>query len=323
VLIVGLAGAGLVQGQPAEAPPSSVQAYRTTGTRVAIGRNIHVARDEEVRDAVLVVGGSVRVDGRVRDGIVVVGGDVELGPEAWVDGDVVLLGGTLTRADGARLYGSVSDVSFGDWPQWSFGIRFWPWIELSEAARWIGLAGAVLRVSVLAVLMALILVVARAPVARVGNAAAAAPGRAMLVGLAAEILFVPALIVGSVALAITIIGIPLLLLLVPLTLFASLVALLLGFTALACRLGQWIEDQLGWRMHNAIAAAALGLLVIVGPTLLSRALGIAPEPARHAALVLLVAGALIEFIVWTMGLGATLMTGFGRRSMTPAPLPAP
>ncbi|MCA1583754.1 MAG: hypothetical protein LC791_02920 [Acidobacteria bacterium] len=279
LMLVGSSGA---RGQTADSDAPKPRIYRTTGARIAVGRSIAVHRDEEVRDAVVVVGGSVRVDGRVRDGIVVVGGNVELGPEAQVDGDVVLLGGTLTRADGARLYGGVSDLTFGDWPRWSVGLRFWPWIELSDAARWIGLAAAVLRVSVLAVLMGIVLL----------------------------------------ALAITIVGIPIVLLLLPLTFVASLVALLLGFTALACRVGEWIEDRLGWRLHSALAATALGLLVIVGPTLLSRALGVAPEPLRWAALGLLILGVAVEFLVWTMGLGATLMTSFGRRATTPPAIQA-
>jgi hypothetical protein len=130
------------------------------------------------------------------------------------------------------------------------------------------------------------------------------------------------LIIGSIALTLTIIGIPLLVLLLPLTLIASLAALLLGFTALACRLGEWIEDRLGLRFHSALTATALGLLVIVGPSLLSRALGVAPEPVRYSAFGLLVAGGAVEFVVWTIGLGATLMTGFGRRALTPPPLPS-
>jgi hypothetical protein len=296
--------------------------YRTTGTRIAVGRDVHIARDEEVRDAVAVVGGSLRVDGIVRDGIAVIGGNVELGPEARVDGDVVLVGGTLQRADGSRLYGSVSDVSFGAWPEWSVSLRFWPWVELHEVGRWLGLAGAIVRVAALTLLAAFIVVVARARVARVAGAAAAQPGRAMLIGLVAEVLFLPVLIIGSLALALTIIGIPLLVLLLPLTLLASLVALLLGFTALSCRVGEWIEARLGWTVSSALAATVLGLLVIVGPTLVSRLLGVAPEPLRVAAFGLLVTGLIIEFLVWTIGLGATLMTGFGRWAPPPPPIPA-
>jgi hypothetical protein len=300
---------------------ADTRVYRTTGTRIAIARDLHVAHDEEIRDAVAVVGGSLRVDGLVRDGIVVVGGNLELGPEAHVGGDIVLVGGGLTRAEGSRISGSVSDIGLGAWKDWGISVRSWPWIELGEAGRWLGLLAAMVRVALLALFAGAVLLVARARVARVAGAAVAEPGRAMLIGLAAELLFLPVLIIGSIALALTIIGIPLLALLLPLTLVASLVALLMGFTALACRVGQWIEDRLGLRFHSLVAATALGLLVIVGPSLLSRAIGVAPEPVRDAAFGLLVAGAVIEFVVWTIGLGATLMTGFGRGTAAPPPLP--
>ena len=97
-----------------------------------------------------------------------------------------------------------------------------------------------------------------------------------------------------------------------------LLALLLGFTAVACRTGEWIEDRFGWRGHSAVLATVLGLLLIVGPTMLSRMLGFAPFPGAFA---LLVSGLVFEYIMWTIGLGAALMTGFGRWSTSPPPVP--
>lgn len=303
--------------QPSDQP----QVYRTTGSRVAIGRSIHVPRDEEVTDAVVVIGGSLRIDGRVRDGVVVVGGNVDLGPQADVRGDVVLVGGRLSREAGAQLRGSVSDVSFGDWGSWSLGGLSLPTVDFGDFGRWMSLFGAVFRISLLAVLMAFILLVARAPVARVGRAAGAEPARAFLLGLAAEILFVPALIVVSIGLIVTIIGIPIVAILVPAAFFMGFIALMLGFTALACRIGEWVEDRLGWRGNSAFLATAIGLLLIVGPTMVSRMMGLAPAPLRYAAFGLLLSGVLIEFLIWTIGLGATLMTGFGRWSTAPPPVP--
>ncbi|MGH9173245.1 MAG: hypothetical protein ACRD1H_02745, partial [Vicinamibacterales bacterium] len=128
--------------------------YRTTGSRVALGRSIRIARDEEVNDAVVVIGGSLRVDGRVRDGVIVVGGNLELGPEADVRGDVVLVGGRLSREAGAQLRGSVSDVSIGEWSSWSWGGIYLPTVDFGDIGRWVSLLGAVFRVSLLAILMA-------------------------------------------------------------------------------------------------------------------------------------------------------------------------
>jgi hypothetical protein len=310
-------------GDPTSAPqPSdSPQVYRTTGARIAIGRSIHVPADEEVNDAVVVVGGSVRVDGRVRDGVVVVGGNLDVGPKADVRGEVVVVGGRVNREPGAQIRGRVSDVSFGDWSTWSLGGLTLPVVDFGNWGRWLGLLGTAFRVALLAVIMAIIIGLARAPVARIGRSAGAEPVRAFLLGLAAEVLFVPALIVGSLGLIVTIIGIPLVAILVPIAIGGIFIAMLLGFTAVTCRLGEWLEDRFSWRADSALVATALGLMLIVGPTMLARFVGVAPAPIRISSFALLATGVVIEFVVWTIGLGAALMTGFGRWSTAPPPVP--
>ena len=295
------------------AQSTEITTYKLTGARVAIGQDVRVERDEEVTDAAVVILGSLTVEGRVRDGIVVVGGDLHLGPASDVRGEIVLVGGKLTRDAGAQQSGRVNYVSFGEWsrfatawfPAFSFG-------GFGEFRQWLSLAGTLGRVSLLAVLMALMLIVARAPVARVGRAAAAEPLRAAAIGVAAEIFFVPFLIAASIALAITIIGIPFVAILVPMALVVAGFTLLLGYTALACRLGEWLEDRFGWQPGNAFVSTALGFFLIAGPTLAARLIGLAPPPMRFGAWALLVAGLTIEFLVWTIGLGAAIMTGLGR-----------
>lgn len=319
--------AGVVAfGQNTTSPPSPTPSegpvvYRTTGTRIGIARSIHIPADEEVSDTVVVVAGSLRLDGRARDGVVVVGGNLYLGPTADVRGEVVLVGGRIVRDPGARLRGEVTDISFGNWDTWSIGGVSFPTVEFGGVGRWVRLAGTLFRIAFLAVLMAFIVLVARAPVARVGRAAAAEPGKAFALGLAAEVLFLPALVIASLALIVTLIGIPLVALLVPAAMLLGFIALLLGFTSLACRIGEWVQDRLGWRAHNAFVATAIGLLLVLTPTLLARIIGVAPEPLRFAGWGLLAIGVALEFIVWTIGLGATLLTGFGRWSTAPPPVP--
>ena len=302
-------------------PPDSPQTYRTTGARIAIGRSIHVPVDEEVNEAVVVVGGSARIDGRVREGVVVVGGNLNFGPRSDVRGEIVVVGGRVQREPGAQVRGRVSDISFGDWSTWTVGGIALPVVDFGEFGRWLTLFGTVFRIALLALLMGVMILVARAPVARIGRSAAAEPGRAFALGLLAEILFVPALIIGSLSLIITIIGIPLVIVLLPLAVLGAFVALLLGFTALACRIGEWIEDRMHWRANSAFLAMSIGLLLIVGPTMIARMVGVAPQPLQWAAFGLLAFGIVIEFIIWTIGLGATLMTGFGRWSTVPPPAP--
>lgn len=315
-------GAGARESAAQPAPPADDRiVYHTTGTRVGIGRSIHVPADQEVQDTVVVVGGSLRLDGRVRDGIVVVGGNLDIGPTADVRGEIVMVGGRISRHPDARVHGRINDIAFGDWSSWSIGHIGFPRVRFGDATPWLSLFGTMFRLSFLAVLMGLTVLVARAPVARIGRAAGAEPAKAFALGLVTELLFVPALVIASLALIVTIIGIPLVALLVPLAVFTAFVALLLGFTALTCRVGEWLQDRVSWRGSNAFLATGLGLLLILTPTLLARMVGLVPAPVQFAGWGLLAIGILLEFVVWTMGLGATLMTGFGRWSTAPPPVP--
>ena len=311
---------GLAVQAPAFAQTPDSTTYRLTGSRIAVGQDVRIERDEEVRDAVVVLGGSATIDGRVRDGVVVVGGNLHLSSTADVRGEVVLVGGQLTRDNGSRLVGDVSYVSFGEWSRRNFG--FWPTIRFGEMGRWLSLAGTMARISVLALLMAVMLVVARAPVARVGRAAVAEPLRALLIGLAAEIFFIPVLIAASIGLALTIIGIPFVAVLVPIAIVMAVFAFVLGFTALACRLGEWIEDRLGWQPGNAFVATAIGFFILLTPTLLARFINIASASMAPLTFGLVTIGLTVEFVAWTIGLGGAIMTGLGRWYTVPPPISA-
>src|SRR5687767_15666521 len=113
-LVAFAAASVLLQGTSSAQTPDPIT-YRITGTRIAVGQDVRIERDEEVSDAVIVVGGNLIIDGRVRDGVFVAGGDVHLSSTADVRGDLVVAGGKLTRDAGSRQLGSVSDVSFGQW----------------------------------------------------------------------------------------------------------------------------------------------------------------------------------------------------------------
>ena len=318
--LTAIAGIGLLVQASASAQSPDIT-YRLTGTRIALGQDVRIERDEEVTDAAIVVGGSLEVDGRVRDGIVVVGGNLHLSPTADVRGDVVLVGGTLTRDPGAQLTGGVDYISFGEWSRRNFA--WLPSVRFGEFGRWISLAGTLARVSVLGVLMVMMLIVARAPVARVGRAALAEPLRAFVIGLAAEVFFVPLLVAASIGLAMTIIGIPFVAILVPMSLVVAAFAFVLGFTALACRIGEWIEDRLGWRPGNAFVATAIGFVLLLAPTLLARMVDVASGGVAPVTFTMVAIGLAVEFLAWTTGLGAAIITGLGRWYTVPPPITAP
>jgi hypothetical protein len=309
---------------PPMAPPVATRTYRRTGARIAVGKSITIEEDEEVTDAVVAVGGRIRIAGRVRDDVVAIGGSVELLPTADVRGDVTSIGGRVSIAPGARHAGAVHHATIRDWP----GGAAWPgvtatWLGLGGAGRWLTLAGTLTRVALLAAAVSLVMLLARSRISRIGDAAAAAPLRAGFIGVGLQLLFVPALIVASIALAITIVGLPFVAILVPLALVTMFVAMLLGFASLAHAIGGWAARRLGWDAPAAIGAAILGLAVIVLPTVLSRLVGVAPDALRAGAFALLAVGTIVEYVAWTIGLGAAAMTGLGRWATAPPPIPAP
>ena len=110
----------------------------------------------------------------------------------------------------------------------------------------------------------LVVLINREYVERVAARAAAEPLKAGIVGLLAQLLFIPLLVVTIVLLVVTIIGIPLLVLL-PFAILALVVFCFVGFTAVAYRIG--------WTRHGAHAAspmnpqltAIVGILVVMSP----------------------------------------------------------
>lgn len=298
---------------PAEAQP----VFHRTGARLGLAKPIVVAADEEVTDGVFSLGGSVRIEGRVREGVVVVGSDLTLAPTADVRGDITVVGGTLTIAEGARHAGAVHHAEGASWPRWTWPTVGWSWFEPGGAASWLPLAGTTTRILLLAIAMAALAFFARGRVARIGAAAVANPLRAGLIGLAAQAIFVPALIVVAIVMAITIVGLPFVAVVVPLAVLAMLATMVLGFTSLAARLGQHVTG------NDTVVAVLAGLVIIVLPTFLARLAGVGPEALRAVTVALLVLGTIVEYVAWTVGLGAAVMTGLGRWAVVPPPVPPP
>lgn len=304
---------------PAEVAP----VFRRTGARLGLAKPIVIAADEEVTDGVFSVGGSVRIEGRVRDGVVVVGSDLELTSTADVRGDLTIVGGQLTIAEGARHAGAVHHAAGASWPRWSWPSIGWSWFEPGGAASWLPLAGTTTRILLLGFAVAVLAVFARGRVSRIGAAAAATPMRAGLIGLAAQVLFVPALIVLAIVMAITIVGLPFVAVVVPLAVLLMLATMVLGFTSLAGRVGQAFGGAFTGAGDGVVAAALAGLAIIVLPTFLSRLVGVGPDALRFVAVGLLVLGTIVEYVAWTVGLGAAIMTGLGGWAVVPPPVPPP
>jgi len=295
---------------------------RETDARIRIGGDIVVNEDEQVNSAVVAVGGSITINGRVRDDVVSIGGNVRLGPRADVRGDITVVGGTFVRDPGARVRGKVNEVAFSFpsiriRPGWDFHAL--PWFG-AGSWRVFRLFGSMLRVALFTLLATLFLLLAPRAVQRVEVAVRTQPWKSALTGLLAQLFFVPLLVLIVVVLAVSIIGIPLLVL-VPFGILAFFVALLLGFTGAACGFARVAQHRFGSSAPSGFALLIVGLVMIWGLTVLGRIVGLGGGPLAVMGTLLVFSGLVVEYTAWTVGLGGALLTSFGRYGALPVTVP--
>jgi cytoskeletal protein CcmA (bactofilin family) len=210
------------------------------------------------------------------DGDVDVGhGDVDLGPEARISGDL--------ECESGRITGNTSNVE-GDIKAKGMGLDF----DESHGPDVLGFVGWLFAALAFAACAVLAAVLAPRPLAAAARRAQDAPGRAFIYGLVS----LPVFFVLCVVLAVSIIGIPLLLLLAP----AYLAVLFAGALVAAFFLGTRVLMFTGrYRVGNAMAA-------VVGALIL----------AATAFIPFL--GDLILYALCLLGAGAVILTLFRIRN---------
>lgn len=307
-----------------------------------IGEDLEVESGEELDQSVILVDGDLDVSGLIRGDVVVTGGSVRLldgglitGDLRVVDGEVETLGGEVSgeiflpstdelisldsrevekireemEREIRRDLRSSMERGRRPSPNWFLGI-------FGNVGRAIGgLLENLVTFLVLAVLGVLTVHFAGDRLEVVATTVKRAPAQAAMVGLAGGFLLIPVWILGMVALAVSIIGIPVLLAWVPLFPIAVAVAALLGYVGVARNIGEWVADQefrgLEWiRGSNTFYVVVAGLAALMVPALAASAVRILGIGFLHGLLAFL--GSMVTFIAVAMGLGAVLLTRGGR-----------
>ena len=235
--------------------------------RVSIMGSVSVDPDEEVNGSAVAVMGSVAVNGTVdEDAVSVLGsttingtvhgsavsvlGNLRLGPNARIDGDVVCVGGRYTRAATAIVHGREVEKRTG--ADFSHNEQLHAWLAhglrlgrpFALEGHHLGFWLLGLAVFALSILLALVFPGA---VAKCGDTLAQRPGITFLTGILAML----ALPVLFLVLMITLVGIPVALGVLPLSLFTCV---LFGKTAIYALAGRSIIG----RQSPAAAGVVVG-----------------------------------------------------------------
>jgi hypothetical protein len=236
---------------------------------------------------------------------------------------VTSVGGTVSRAPGAQVRGAVTEVPYwgaGRWDRrWSGGPSWGRWWFHPWSGFW-GLFWSLVKLAGLALLLCVTVLLAPRALERASRVAEASWWKAGLVGLAAEILFLPALALAIVLLCITVVGcllvIPLLLLLP----FFLVGIFLLAYAASAVAIGRWLGSRLG-RRWSPYGQVLLGMVVIQALPLVGEVAYLAGGWTAPLAILFGLLGELIVFVAVTIGIGAIVL-GRSRRAEEP-PMPRP
>jgi cytoskeletal protein CcmA (bactofilin family) len=218
--------------------------------------------------------GDVYVNAPVKGDIHVGWGEVDLGPDADISGNL--------ECEGCEITGNRGAVK-GDMMARGMAIDF----DDSHGPSIIGFFGWLFAALAFAACAVLAAVVAPRPLASAVRRAEESPGRSFVYGL----ISLPAFFVLCVALAVTIIGIPLLVLLVP----AYLALLFFGALVAAFFIGTRVLMVTGrYRVGNALAAV-VGAMILAATTFIP------------------VLGDLLLYALSLFGAGAIILALFSRR----------
>jgi len=266
-----------------------------SGNLAVLGGTATLERGSTVEGDVAIAGGQLVLAGTIEGSAAVFGGTAVLEETAVIEGDFASFGGTVETAPGAVILGETFDglrfarpsVIVPETPRLPEVpiplLRSRPFGGFGEIISWqfatLGSALMMLLLGIIAVL------VAPKPLSRIASAAAAQPALSFGAGL---LTFIVGILAGTLLLIACCLGL--------FVWLALLIAIAIGWIAVGLWVGQRLLAALKVRDASALAEVALGVFLI---TILGR--------------FPLCLGALFSAVIGSIGLGAVVLTRFGRQ----------
>lgn len=251
---------------------------------VKLNEDINMGQGLVLKDLVAIKG-NIKVKGDVSGDVVAVLGNVHLFPTARVAGDVVSIGGKVTNDSGAKIGGEIKEIAIGKKGEKMIEV-YAPLIAT------IGIGGfLVLKVLVLLGFIGISMIIISFMTKQIGVISSKIEKewfKTLLWGILGYILICPL----AILLAITIIGIPLILI----ELVLVSVAMVLGYVAATQLIGKKFTKTIRKPNQPMIIEIIWGLVILFLIDLIP------------------VLGAIVKCLVLTLGFGSAIMTGLGKKS---------
>ena len=293
--------------------------HHREGVHLRILRDYQLDAGATANEPVVVLGGSATINGHATDDVVVIGGRLRLGPTAVVDGDVFTAGHDADIDPAAQVKSKIDQAlidvpnigNFG-WGRFHVPPGIWSFASLGAMSMRLGM---VLTISILLTVIAPGWI--RSMAGRASSAASAG-----FLGFLVEVLFVPGLLIVAIALVISVVGIPLLAA-IPFVIAGGALVWIAGFAAVAVSLGARLRGSSGDQTSVPFLDLLTGFLAITAVTIVAHFAALTPGVLGPFSWMLHTTGLVIEYVAWTIGLGAALSTFFAGRRVAAAPPPLP
>jgi hypothetical protein len=232
------------------------------GARVEIGADVAIGADETVEGDLIVIEGNASIEGEVEGDVVMVGGTLELLEGSVVEGSVRLADARLLRNQGEiegdvlEVRNEVDDVREDIRREVVDELRaeirqeirrgddrsvFSPFRSVASAVG--GVLENLVSILILGLIGAAVIAFGGEKVDVIAETVRRAPGRSAAVGAAGTILLIPVWVLGFVALVVSIVGIPVAIAWLPLFPIAACLAALVGYLTVARNAGEWLADS--------------------------------------------------------------------------------
>ncbi len=277
------------------------------GGVVKFGQSIYIGPGEIAEGDVVAIGGSIIVDGTVRGPAVAIGGSVTVTNTGSVEGDAVAVGGHVVKHPGGRVGGE--KVSLGFIPVPAFSL----------------VRGAQLTFLLMLFLLSLLAgIISYSLVPKNVNKIKMKLEKnfikSLILGIFAPLLF----FVAFILLIVTVIGIPVAVLVLPLIM---VFALILGYSGISYYVGEKLGQNTRLKAQTPAGTILLGTIAsyffLIVWAVLDFAMFWVPYFGGLHLLLLFLLGLAVLYLFTTVGLGAAILTRLGTRPKDVAPTAAP
>lgn len=250
------------------------------------GKNVIVDENSRVNSDIQVIRANVTVKGVVNGDVTTMGGDIYVTSTGVINGNAVAVGGKIKKDDGARITGAVMQLKL-------------PLMNVNRGSSYQLVLGVILLIVLLGLLFAWLMVaLIPIPMNRIAQELSRNPFKSFLFGY---IMYI-GLPIAWVLLLVTILGIPIALLVMPL---AFPLAIVQAYAAINIAVGQRL-----FKKDNALHAFMYGGLVTTAIPILIMIIGYVTNSLPLFVINMIFLGFFL-FLFVPFGLGAALNTRFG------------